>query len=68
MPGSESVVIRLALKQRRHGVHHGGGGAALLQQAQQLREGAGLIVGGAQGCPHGGKAVAVLGEDGVIAV
>ena len=68
VPGGERIVVRLALKQRGHGVHHRRGGLALLQQPQQLVERPGLVVRGAQGCPHGGKAVAVLGEDGVIAV
>ena len=65
MPGAEGAVLGHILEQGGHGVHQGGGVHALLQLFQSVLKEDGLIVGGAQGRAHGGKAVAVLGEDGV---
>ena len=63
--GQEGVVLLLAVKEGGHGVHQAHAVHALLQPVQHLVKGALAVVGGAQGRAHGGKAVAVLGEDGV---
>ena len=68
VPGTEGVILLLAVEQGGHGVHRCRCLHALLQLFQHVLKGHGLIVGGAQGRAHGGKAVAVLGEDGVVGV
>ncbi|MPM55754.1 hypothetical protein SDC9_102551 [bioreactor metagenome] len=65
MPGQEGVILRLGVKECGHGVCGGAAVHRALQQLQQLLEGTGGIVGGAESRPNGGEAVAVLGEDGV---
>ena len=66
--GQEGVVLLLAVKEGGHGVHQAHAVHALLQPVQHLVKGALAVVGGAQGRAHGGKAVAVLGEHGVVGV
>ena len=66
--GAESAVLAHIPEQGGHGVHQGGGVHALLQLFQRVLKEDGLIVGGAQGGAHGGEAVAILGEDGVVTV
>ena len=68
VPGGEDVVLRLTGEQRRHGVYQGGGLGAVRQLFHHRLEGDRRVVGGAQGGPHGGEAVAVLGENGVFPV
>ena len=68
VPGAEGVVLLLAGEQGGHGVHQGGGVHALLQLFQRLLKEDGLVIGGAQGRAHGGEAVAVLGENGVVPI
>ena len=68
VPGTEGIILLLIVEQGGHGVHCRGGLHALLQLFQHILEGSGGIVGGAQGCTHGGEAVAVLGEDGVVGI
>ena len=65
VPGAEGAVLGHVLEQGGHGVHQGGGVHALLQLFQGVLKENGLIVGSTQGRAHGGKAVAVFGEDGV---
>ena len=68
VPGTEGVILLLAVEEGGHGVHRRGGLHALLQLFQHILEGSGGIVGGAQGRAHGGEAVAVLGEYGVVGI
>lgn len=68
MTGDKSVVIRLTFKERRHGVHHVGAFYRFLQLLEHLVIGTLGVIRGAQRRADGGKAVAVLGEDGVLCV
>ena len=68
VPGQKSVVLLLRVEQRGHGVRRGVGLPALLQPLQGVLKGDGLVVGGAQGRAHGGEAVPVFREDGVLPV
>ena len=68
VPGQKSVVLLLRVKERGHGVRRGVGLPALLQPLQGVLKGDGLVVGGAQGCAHGGEAVPVFRKDGMLPV
>ena len=68
VPGAERVVFLPGGEQRGHGVHDGSGFHGLLQLLEDRLKGDGRIVGGAQGRAHGGEAVAVGGEYGVVLV
>ena len=68
VPGAEGAVLGHVLEQRGHGIHQGGGIHALLQLFQGVLKEDGVIVGRTQGRAHGGKAVPVLGEDGVLLI
>ena len=66
--GGEGLVLSLRGEEGLHGVHGGGHVGRVFQQVQDLLKGAGLARLGAQGGTDGGKAVPILGEDGVVAV
>ena len=68
VPGQEGVVLRLTGKEGGHGVYQPHVVHTLFQKCQRLVKGALGVVGGAQGRAHGGEAVAVLREDGMLAV
>ena len=68
MAGGEGLVLSLRGEEGLHGVHGGGHVGRVFQQVQDLLKGAGLARLGAQGGADGGKAVPILGEDGVVAV
>ena len=68
VPGAESAVLGHVLEQGGHGVHQGGGVHTLLQLFQGVLKENGVIVRRTQGRAHGGKAVAVLGENGVLLI
>ena len=68
MADGEVLVLLGAVEEGVEGVHGVLGLHRLLQQLQGLVKGPLHVVGGAQGGAHGGEAVAVVREDGVLVV
>jgi hypothetical protein len=62
------VILFPGFEKGRHGVHQAGVVHRPFQRAEQLVKRARRKIGGAQGRAYGGKAVAVLGEHGVLTV
>ena len=64
----KSIILVLVSEQRGHNVEDAGSIHTFFQQFKILFEGAGSIISGTEGCPHGGKTVAVFRKDGVIGI